>query len=142
MNRIEWSPALAVGIPLIDEQHKTWFKRLNDLSVSIVARQGADAVGRTLGFLSEYTSHHFASEERHMDTLRYPGLDEHRRKHGELRQALARLVQDFEEEGSTESLAQFVNRFLSQWLTEHILEQDVKLGIFLRGRGVIPPAEA
>jgi hemerythrin len=141
MDKIQWNKSLSVGIPLIDEQHKIWIGRVSDLAEAIAARQGADAIGRTLGFLVNYTNYHFSTEERHMEEQGYPELAEHRRKHGELRQTLSNLVQDFEEEGSTQALAEFARNFLDHWLTGHIQEVDIKFGEFLKSKGIELPAE-
>ncbi len=131
MEKIGWSVKMAVGIPLIDEQHQEWIKRVADLSSAIAANRGVDHVSKTLSFLVEYTGFHFTTEEALMREKAYPDIAEHIQQHEELRQTLADLVKDFEEEGATHELARFTNTFLVNWLTDHIRNMDAKFGAFL-----------
>jgi len=136
MPQINWTDSLAIGIPLIDDQHKTWITRLNAVAAAIASHQGPDQVALTLGFLIEYTQFHFATEEKHMTANAYPELEQHRARHDELRTTLDNLVQDFEEEGPTHSLADAVNTFLGNWLTNHIEAVDQRFGAFLKDKGI------
>jgi hemerythrin len=132
MQKIEWTKNLSVGVELIDDQHKTWFKHLNDLATAIETRGGATKVANTLQFLIEYTDFHFSAEEKKMDETRYPGTEVHKARHEELRKTLARLVEDFSEEGPTNELAGSIGTFLGNWLVLHIENVDTPLGQFLR----------
>lgn len=132
MEKIEWTPKLAVGVAVIDDQHKEWMKRVSDLSGAIAANRGVDHVSKTLSFLVDYTDFHFSTEEALMREKAYPGMAEHLKQHTELRQTLADLVRDFGEEGATHELARFTNTFLVNWLTEHIRTMDIKVGAFLK----------
>ena len=126
---------MSVGIPMIDEQHKTWIDRVNDLSRAIAEHAAERQIALTLGFLSDYTQFHIATEERYMAAYTYPGLEEHRRKHKEVAATLANLVRDFEEEGPTQILADAVTMFLSNWLIQHIQQVDHKFGVFIKEKG-------
>jgi hemerythrin len=132
MSKIEWTPSLAVGIAVIDDQHKEWIKRMADLSAAVAENRGVEHISKTLSFLVDYTGFHFSAEENLMREKAYPGLAVHREQHEELRKTLADLVRDFEEEGATHELARFTDTFLMNWLTEHIRTMDVKVGVFLR----------
>ena len=74
-----WHPSLSVGIELIDEQHKEWFKRAEDLFEAGKKGQAKEYIGELLGFLDQYTKKHFADEERYMLSINYPGYDEQKR---------------------------------------------------------------
>ncbi|MGC4119139.1 MAG: hemerythrin domain-containing protein [Myxococcales bacterium] len=84
MKTLAWSSDLAVGLSEIDEQHKTWIQRFNDVATAIDAKRGATEIGRTLDFLSDYTREHFATEERLMAAAGYPALQAHLSQHREL----------------------------------------------------------
>ncbi len=142
MEKIEWDDGLSVGIELIDEQHKKWMQHLNDISAAIESRQGPGRITNTLGFLVDYTDYHFSTEEKHMSANDYPQIKDHKAKHQQLRAALQRLVEDFEEEGATHILADSVNTFLTHWLINHIKEVDMRLGAFLKEKGVAIAAES
>ncbi len=136
MAKLQWSESLSIGVELIDEQHKTWIEHYNALAVAVEASQGAREIAETLNFLVDYTSFHFGTEERHMAASDYPGLREHEAQHEELRGALGRLVDDFQEEGATHILADFLRTFLGNWLVNHIRDVDVRFGTYLRDKGI------
>jgi hemerythrin len=137
MANLEWTSALTVGIPLVDEQHKALIRHLNDLSVAIAKRQGETEVMATLTFLVDYTHFHFAAEEKHMTATAYPGLAEHKARHEEFRRLLVTFHEDLEEEGVTKALADSINTLLMNWLTKHISSVDREFGGFLQSRGIV-----
>ena len=121
---------------LIDEQHKEWLERFNDVAAAIESHRGPEEIARILSFLLDYTEIHFSTEEKHMTANGYPELEQHRTRHQELRRTLDNLVEDFEEEGATHSLARAIDTFLGNWLVNHIREADQKLGAFLKDKGI------
>ena len=137
MGKLAWNETLSVGIALIDEQHKTWIDRFNTLEAAIAEHGVQQQIAVTLGFLIDYTHFHFATEEKLMTAHNYPGLAEHLQKHDELRDTLADLVQDFEEDGPTRILADAINTFLGNWLIKHIKQVDRKFGAFVQENGIV-----
>jgi hemerythrin len=135
MVKVKWDKSLSVGIKLIDEQHKMLIQRLNDLEDACSKDVDAQKVMKTLNFLIEYTDLHFSTEEKHMTSLKYPGLKDHRKKHGEFRAVLDGLLDDFNEEGGTQPLVESIDRFMVNWLVEHIKGTDVEFGRFLKKKG-------
>ena len=132
MNKIAWNKDLTVGVDVIDEQHRQWIQRFNDVAAAIAAHQGPVQIGKTLEFLVDYTKLHFATEEKLMTEHAYPDLPVQRAQHMELTDTLEGLVRDFEEEGATQKLAEAFNVFLGNWLIKHIRELDLKFGAFLK----------
>ena len=132
MNKIAWNKDLTVGVEVIDEQHRQWIQRFNDVAAAIAAHQGPVQIGKTLAFLMDYSKLHFATEEKLMTEHGYPGLAEQHAQHQELNETLQGLVRDFEEEGATQKLAEAFNVFLGNWLIKHIRELDLKFGAFLK----------
>ncbi len=141
MAKMQWDATLSVGVELIDEQHKMWIGRLADLSKVIKAPQVASETVRALEFLIEYTKFHFSTEEELMDKHAYPGVDEHKQKHEDLRATLAGLEQDFREDGLTPALTDAVNNVLLNWLVNHIKTVDVAFGAFLKEKGIVITGE-
>lgn len=142
MEKLAWNESLSVGIPLIDEQHKTWIDRYNALSVAVAQHEAQRQIAETLGFLIDYTNFHTATEEKHMTAHNYPGLAEHLQKHREVLETLNNLVRDFEEEGPTQILADSINIFLGNWLIEHIQQVDHKFGVFIKEKGLVITEQA
>jgi hemerythrin len=137
MKKIQWQNSFSIGIELIDSQHQQWISHYNDIVESITSQQNKMQVSRTLGFLIDYTEIHFSTEEKHMAANNYPGLREHKAKHDGLRDTLANLVKEFEEEGATTQLSESIDTFLGHWLIRHIQEVDIKFGEFVREKKIV-----
>lgn len=130
---ITWDPTLKTGIPEIDAQHEELFRRLDALLQAIRGGRSRDEVGRTLAFLEDYVSHHFAAEEGQMQARAYPGLADHRAEHEAFRADLRALEAEFLRDGASASLIIRVNTQLTGWLRSHIYRTDRALAAFLTG---------
>jgi len=135
MTEIQWDDSLSVGVDLIDEQHKLLIQRIKDLSDAVKSSRGATEIGKTLGFMIDYTEFHFSTEEKHMYKLDYPGRDHHKKLHEEFKSTLNEMVTEFEEDGATAQLSEWVNKYLINWLVQHIKSVDTKLSEFLQDKG-------
>lgn len=131
MGTIEWTEDLKVGIDLVDDQHKLLIQHLSDFSIALGSGKEAGEILKTLGFLIDYTDFHFSAEVRYMEELGYPGRPHHVKQHEEFTSTLGNLVEDFEEEGITKALADSIDTFLWNWLSNHIKTVDVEFGKFL-----------
>jgi len=137
MEKMKWTDSLSVGVELIDDQHKKWIEYYNSAAEALHSMQGPTKIALTLGFLIDYTEEHFATEEKHMQKHVYPGYEDHRTIHQDLRKTLSDLVQDYEEDGATNPLADSIDTFLRNWLIKHINDVDMKFGAYLRDEGII-----
>lgn len=137
MDKLQWDESLSVGIDLIDDQHKKWIDQFNDAADVVSTHQGPAQITKTLGFLVDYTEAHFSTEEKHMSESGYGDRELHKAKHDELRETLATLVQDFEEDGATSALVDSIDTFLRNWLIKHIQEVDRRFGEFVRAKGIV-----
>ncbi len=140
MAKMQWDESLSVNVPAIDAQHKEWIRRFNDITEAIEAIQGPQRIAEALGFLSDYTRFHFDTEEGYMKEAVYPELQVHQAKHEELRNTLAELEKEYEEEGATHILADTIDTFVGNWLLTHIREVDRKFGAYLKEKGISIPA--
>jgi len=134
---MQWDESLSIGVALIDNQHKEWVQRFNEVAAAIQSGEAPNRVMETLDFLFEYTQFHFEAEERCMADTKYPELDDHKQRHEELRKTLKNLEQDFDEEGVAPTLAHAIDTLLSKWLVQHIREVDQRFGAFLQERGIV-----
>jgi hemerythrin-like metal-binding protein len=139
MDKITWDDSLSVNVNLIDDQHKMLIKKLNDMAEAIERKRGIEKISRTLSFMIDYTNFHFSTEEKHMTEQEYPAKAEHQKQHGEFKTVLNNLIEDFEEEGATELLADSIDTFLVNWLINHIKGSDVAFGKFLNQKGFKSP---
>ncbi len=132
MEKIIWSNDLSIGVELIDEQHKMLIQHLNDLSKAIESHHSISEIGKTLGFLIDYTDFHFSDEEKQMSESNYPGLEHQKLKHEEFKTTLDDLVEYFKEDGATHTLADSLDNLLINWLIQHICVVDLEFGTFLK----------
>jgi hemerythrin len=134
-----WSPALAVGVEAVDEQHRELFRRAGELVEALRAGRRSE-VGALVEYLGEYADAHFAAEEALMRAAGYPDLEPHRAAHEAFRAGLQGHVADYERKGATPLVALTLHNWLSDWLRQHVSTDDVALGRFLAGKGGAAPA--
>ena len=93
--------------------------------------QGAarDSIGVTIEALVAYVDVHFEHEERLMRETGFPGLDKHLIAHKAREQQVDEFKKDFEHDQDKFDFDALME-FLSNWLSEHILKQDMKFAAF------------
>jgi len=134
--KVAWDPRLAVGVHLIDSQHRELFRQVNGLLQAMEQNRGREEVGRILGFLERYAASHFAAEERLMARHAYPQGAAHGQRHVDFAKVLAGLKGELERSGPTAEMAVKLNHTVCGWLREHIGVTDRQLGQFLASRGL------
>jgi hemerythrin len=133
MPRVEWTEDLATGSPLVDQQHKELFNRVNKLLAACEHGEGRWELDPLLKFLEEYAVTHFGTEEGLMFAYEYPQLEEHKRLHREFMDALAELKTELKKNGATLQFVVKVNGFMMTWLRNHLRGADREMGMFLKG---------
>ena len=119
--RAEFDETLVTGNEMIDDQHKELIGRINQLLESCEDGQGKVKAVKMLDYLMEYTDFHFSAEEKLQEEINYPGIQEHKAKHKEFKQAEEELQEMLqEEEGPTEAFVAQVQRNVVDWLFNHI----------------------
>ena len=88
---VKWTPDLSVGVSQIDEQHKLWFEKANELFEAGKEQRAKDYIKTLLDFLDEYTKQHFRDEEAYMKEIRYPELDAQTKAHASFVNDLTKL---------------------------------------------------
>ena len=134
-----WSEELSVGIEEIDAQHTVLVELINEMHDAIKDNRDNDLASSVLDKLSEYTSIHFAREERLMRSLHYPGYQEHQEQHQQLVRHIAEMKQAVT---SGKTAAGVVPAdVLKTWLSTHIVEQDTRYSSFFLTAGPKPKLE-
>lgn len=136
MSKIEWDDSLSIGNDQIDDQHKELIQKLKDLSEAYSHGHEHSKILKTLDFMIDYTDFHFTDEEKLMALHDYPGLEEQKEQHEQFKTTLNNILEDYQDEGPTQSLATSINVFLLNWLVGHIKGVDLKLGQFLSARNI------
>jgi hemerythrin len=129
---IAWTPDLSVGIENIDEQHKIWFQKANELFEAGKQQKAKEYMNTMIDFLDEYTKKHFKDEEAYMNKIRYPEIDAQKRAHASFIKDLAKLKKDFNEAGGNILVILNANKMVINWLTNHIRNMDKKIGEYAK----------
>ena len=118
--RIEWSDAYQVGDPEIDEQHRTWFERIN----AFLEAPDAQTLASVDVLMHQHVADHFQQEEALMRSVQYPAIDEHVSQHKRLQDSLDDISRGIAAETLDRTT---LTKFLSNWLLSHIRVHDTKL---------------
>ena len=117
----EFDESLVTGNELIDGQHKELIDKINKLLDSCENGNDKLAAVKTLDYLSDYTDFHFGAEEKLQEEIEYPGFEEHKKEHENLRKVVAELHEMLvEEEGPSPAFVEQVNKNVIEWLYRHI----------------------
>lgn len=129
---LSWTEDLSVGVGLIDEQHKTWFDKADQLFEAGKKGQAKEFVGQMLNFLDDYTKKHFSDEEKYMLSIKYPEYDKQKTLHTAFIGELAKLKKEFSESGGNILVVLNANQMVVDWLIKHIANEDKKIGVFVK----------
>jgi len=131
MSLMYWTPEIAVGSELIDDQHRSLIERVNRLVAAIEEGREEEEIAQLFEFLKEYTQDHFAAEERLMAETGYPDRENHAAEHQSFCAKIADLERRMAAEGMTAVLKRDFDEAVIDWLFEHICRIDRALGQYL-----------
>ncbi len=129
MKELSCSNTLSVEVQEIDDDHRKLIDLFNMLSHSVEEGDEPKYIEAVLEELISCTAWHFRHEERLMVKYGYKDYDEHLSEHQKLIESARELQQKLKQEGHQISNQNI--EFLENWLTEHILVDDMRLGSFL-----------
>jgi hemerythrin len=130
----EWKPEYAVGIASIDAQHQRLFAIARELYEAMSAGRGKASLALILDRLVQYTSVHFAHEERLMRVYDYPNFLKHKAQHDALTKKVLTFQKDFE--SGKVSMTVHLLHFLKDWLENHIKVSDFEYAPCLKQKNV------
>jgi hemerythrin-like metal-binding protein len=124
INEIKWLPEYSVGNKEMDEQHKMLFSMINEF----FHQDSKQAVVKLLGQLTDYVEVHFAAEEYLMRQINYPKTTEHIEIHNALTSKFHLLEEKLDNYNI--DLHHKISTFLYNWLTSHILKEDMDYKVY------------
>jgi hemerythrin len=127
-----WTKNLEVGVDLIDQQHKKWFEKADQLFEAGKSGKSKEYIVKMFDFLDEYTKTHFKDEERYMQSINYPELSVQKQMHEGFIKKLKELRSEYEKDGVNLTVILNSNQFILDWLTKHISQADKKIGEFAK----------
>ena len=129
MEDIVWDESLSVGVDEIDEDHLRLVKLYNLLNHAVMEKASPDYVDALLEELICCTIWHFRHEERLMLNYQYDAFEDHKAEHHDLIHSVRELQKKFRQ-GSKLLTSEDIE-YLSNWLTEHIVRNDMRMGFHL-----------
>jgi hemerythrin-like metal-binding protein len=128
---ITWSKVLSVGFKAIDDDHKKLIAVFNRAHGAVEQPAKRKLVEEILTELIEYTNWHFDHEESLMEEYGYDRTEMHKLEHRELADNARILYTQYL--AGDDTVPEVLLPFLRNWLTDHILRSDKRLGDFLNG---------
>ena len=129
-----WSDEYISEFPEIDEQHKTFFKIINDFATENDKSVHAADILAFLTNLAKYADNHFRVEEALMERYGYPLLAHHRDAHRELKDTVAEVKSDVQRKQLKNPYANVID-LCTDWINEHIVREDMTFFNFCKNRG-------
>lgn len=123
---IQWKDEYAIGMDVIDEQHKRIFdiaNRAYTLLKNELVTDKYDAIVEIVNELKEYTIYHFQTEEAHMQGIGYRRYFSQKIAHDNFLLKMDEVDLSKVDEDHNEYLLELLE-FVTNWLLQHILKQD------------------
>ena len=124
MPYFQWCDSMSVGVALLDSDHQALINLINRLHEYLEREEDQAVLDEVFDKLVAYIDFHFAREEKVMEACEYPMVEGHREEHLRFTQEI-RYVRDRYVRGGDAEIGQELLNFLKDWLTHHILVQDM-----------------
>lgn len=134
MNLIRWNDEFSVGVLEMDKQHLKLIDMINRLIKEQKVLTDAATVSEMLTEMTDYALEHFRAEEFLLSEYGYEEKDKQTRQHQEF------IVKTQSFYSATDIGANILSKalldYLSDWMVNHILEEDMKYKAFFRAKGI------
>lgn len=134
---IAWDDSFATGVTEIDEQHHILVNTLNEANAKLADNASTEFVEQITQDLLSYALYHFETEEELMQEYGYDDdsaadAERHLQQHRAFSSKVV-SVRDSLRAGIPITREDLIG-FLNNWLVNHILNTDKKLGAFIVAR--------
>jgi methyl-accepting chemotaxis protein/hemerythrin len=123
-----------VGVASIDDGHGAIIGIINDLHAAMLRGKAEGVVCGILDRLLDFTQKHLSVEESLLESSGYPELARHRARHQELTNGIKEFV--LRHKRSDKDVIVHLARFLWDWLSIHVRQEDRESGRWLKQQGV------
>lgn len=128
---LSWHARYTLGNAEIDTQHRKLFELVNHFD-EVIKMGMTEELSRILDDILTYTLGHFRFEEELMAKVGFPQLSSHQKVHIELIRQAQDMQAKMKRGGHVSARA--VARFLSDWLTNHIIREDMEYRPYLKAK--------
>ncbi len=124
MSVIKWRDSYNTGVEQFDKEHHKIVELINEMFLAMRDKAGQDQVEKLLNEVVSYAGYHFDNEEKAMAESNFEELETHRQEHEKLKEETERFHGLLEEDFNNGT--KIFYKFLREWLTNHILDCDMK----------------
>ena len=121
---IKWRDSYSVGVQKFDDEHKVLLGLINEMFVIVRKGDDVEKLSVTINKLIQYTQEHFSDEEKALEEMNYPQLEEHKKIHSRLLHDVTAYKNRIDNRDEDTILVFY--HFLRDWLLTHILEEDMQ----------------
>lgn len=120
---LPWKPEYSVNNDLMDKQHQVLVDMINKMHEAMKVGRGGKEAEKIISEMIDYSAMHFTTEEELMKKFNYSGLSDHINEH----KSFMVKANEFQNKINTGSftLSMDIVNFLKDWLTNHILVNDM-----------------
>jgi hemerythrin-like metal-binding protein len=122
--RLAFTPDMATGIRVIDNDHQMLIDIANSLSDEVAKNAPIEKRGSALDALVRYVEEHFRREEKMMTDCAYADLSKHMLEHQNLSRSVYEIHHLYRTHPDQVPWEKVVS-FVMEWLKSHILKSDM-----------------
>jgi hemerythrin len=130
---VQWNDSYGTGISMIDSRNKMLLDLLNDLYT--LCRSGSTVIEASFSdaahSLMELIIKHFTAEEKLMEKVSYPQMEEHIAEHRELAREFLLDVKTFEKDEQGVVAVHDLKLFLKGWFQNHVTQTDRRMSKYI-----------
>jgi hemerythrin len=134
MALMTWREQYSVGVETLDNQHKALLRILNEIHAASMRGKANEVAGPLLSKLAPLAGEHFSAEERLMESIKFPGLAEHRARHREMAGKIADLASRHEKRDTAVYLQLLY--LVRDYQSKHMQNEDRKYAQWLSAHGI------
>jgi hemerythrin-like metal-binding protein len=121
---LTWSNEFEFGISEIDSQHHHWLDILNNFYDHLEGNNVKEHLLTLIDEAIDYTHYHFSEEEKLMNRIGYPAVDEQKAMHREIAEKILQFKKTIDADKPLVSMT--VTHEFKDWFKHHILLEDKK----------------
>jgi hemerythrin len=129
MKTMEWQDEYSVGVKELDDQHRALLGAVNVMLREQKDNYDAEKFSDALFSLIHYAYIHFATEERYLEQVHFPDLNQHVLEHIDFIMKTLSLALKIESEKDEKRIE--LLRYLKEWYSNHVLGSDRQYVPFL-----------
>jgi len=124
---LDWAEHLSVGNEMIDAEHKNLIVVVNSVEHAIATRDRV-ALAKAFDLLDTYMHIHFRNEEKIAEKVKFP-FGKNKLEHRHLLKEMKYMREELESRSGIwpDDLMKKYSRFLSGWMTDHIIKEDMQM---------------